>query len=57
MTVSGETLRFISTPDRGEIRRGTLGFVDGAPSPQTVGRVYGDLDVVHALNVCSTAGN
>jgi hypothetical protein len=35
MTVSGETLRLISTPDRVESRLGTLEFVEGVPSPAT----------------------
>ena len=32
MTVSSETLRSISTPERLETRIGTLELVDGAPS-------------------------
>jgi hypothetical protein len=51
MTVSADTLRSISTPDRVDSRLGTLEFVDGFPSPQTVDTVYDQLDFVHALNV------
>jgi hypothetical protein len=51
MTVSGDTLRSISTPDQLETRLGTLEFVDGVPSGETVETVYDHLDFVHALNV------
>ena len=51
MTVSSETLRSISTPERLETRLGTLEFVDGVPSGETVETVYDHLDFVHALNV------
>ena len=51
MTVSSETLRSISTPDRLETRLGTLEFVDGVPTRETVEKVYDHLDFVHALNV------
>lgn len=51
MSVSGETLQAISTPDRLESRLGPLDFVDGVPSAETTERVYDHLDFVHALNV------
>ena len=51
MTVSTETLRSISTPERLESRIGTLEFVDGVPSGETAERVYDHLDFVHGLNV------
>ena len=51
MTVSIETLRSISTPERLDSRLGTLEFVDGVPSGETVEKVYDHLDFVHALNV------
>ena len=50
MTVSGETLRSISAPERLDSRLGTLDFVDGCPSPATSGLVYDHLDFVHGLN-------
>jgi hypothetical protein len=51
MTVSGETLRSISTPERVDSRLGTLDFVDGFPSPGTSELVQDHLDFVQALNV------
>ena len=51
MTVSSETLRSISTPERLDSRLGTLEFVDGVPSGETAERVYDHLDFVHGLNV------
>ncbi len=51
MTVSTETLRSIATPEQLETRLGTLEFVDGVPSAETVETVYDHLDFVHALNV------
>ena len=51
MTVSSETVRSISAPDRLESRIGGLDFVDGFPSPATSELVYDHLDFVHALNV------
>jgi hypothetical protein len=44
-------LRSISTPDQLETRVGTLEFVDGVPSGETVETVYDHLDFAHALNV------
>ena len=51
MTVSNETLRSISTPEKVDSRLGTLEYVDGFPSPATSELVYDHLDFVHALNV------
>jgi hypothetical protein len=51
MTVSGETLDSISTPERVDSRLGTLDFVDGFPSAATSELVYDHLDFAHALNV------
>jgi hypothetical protein len=51
MTVSGETLRSISTAEHVESPLGTLDFVDGFPSPATSELVYAHLDFAHALNV------
>ena len=48
MTVSTETLRSISTPERLDSRLGTLEFVDGVPSGDTAELVYDHLDFVHA---------
>lgn len=51
MTVSSETLRSISTPDKLGSRLRTLDFVNGVPRSETVETVYDHLDFVHALNV------
>ena len=51
MTVSSETISSISTPEQLETRLGTLDFVDGVPSDQTVETLYDHLDYVQALNV------
>ena len=51
MTVSSETLRTISAPERLETRLGRLEFRDGVPSGVTVEIVYDHLDFVHGLNV------
>ena len=51
MTVSSETLRSISTPERLETRLGRLEFRDGVPSGVTVETLYDHLDFVHGLNV------
>ena len=40
VTVAGETLHAISTPDRVESRLGTLEFDDGAPSEETAALLY-----------------
>jgi hypothetical protein len=39
----------ILTPDRVETRIGTLDFVDGMPSAETLAKVYDHLDFVHAF--------
>jgi hypothetical protein len=44
MTVPGDTLESISTPDTVDTRIGTLNFSDGAPSAETVAKVYDQLD-------------
>jgi hypothetical protein len=51
MTVSGEALRSISTPERVDSRLGALDYVDGFPSRATSELVSDHLDYVHALNV------
>jgi hypothetical protein len=51
MTVSSETLRSISAPDKLESRLGTLEFISGVPRSETVQTVYDHLDFMHALNV------
>src|SRR5271167_181748 len=43
-----ETPAPIVTPDRVETRLGTLDFKDGAPSKETVEKVYDNLDFMHA---------
>jgi hypothetical protein len=49
MTVSSETLRSISTPDRVESRLGRLEFDDGAPSEATATLLYDHLDFVRGV--------
>src|SRR5271166_2862987 len=44
---SNDTPKSISTPDRVETRLGTLEFKDGAPSKDTVEKVYDNLDFMH----------
>src|SRR5262245_20570381 len=39
----------ISTPDKVETRLGTLDFKDGAPSAETVAKIYDNLDFTHAF--------
>src|SRR5208337_1131369 len=39
----------ITTPDRSETRLGTLDFKDGAPSKETVAKVYDNLDLMHGV--------
>ena len=51
MAVSSETLSSISMPAQLKTRLGTLEFVDGVPSTETVETVYDHLDFMHALNV------
>ena len=47
--ISSETLKSISTPDKVESRLGTLEFKDGAPSKETVEKVYDNLDLMHGV--------
>jgi hypothetical protein len=37
------------TPDKVETRIGTLEFKDGAPTPETMQKVYDHLDFTHAF--------
>jgi hypothetical protein len=37
------------TPDKVETRLGTLQFKDGAPSKETVEKIYDNLDFTHAF--------
>src|SRR5271166_6050832 len=46
---SSDTPKSISTPDRVETRLGTLEFKDGAPSKETVEKVYDNLDFMHGV--------
>jgi hypothetical protein len=46
--VSKQALDSISTPDKVESRIGTLEFKDGAPSKDTLAKVYDNLDFTHA---------
>jgi hypothetical protein len=39
----------ITTPDKVETRLGTLEFKDGAPSAETVSKIYDNLDFTHAF--------
>ncbi|HTF34037.1 MAG TPA: hypothetical protein VK714_10105 [Myxococcota bacterium] len=39
----------ITTPDKVETRLGTLEFKDGAPSKETVAKVYDNLDFMHGI--------
>ena len=39
----------ITTPDSVETRLGTLEYKDGAPSTETVAKVYDHLDLMHAV--------
>ena len=40
----------LGAPDRFETRLGTMDFVDGAPTPETVENVYDQFDLLHAVN-------
>ena len=44
-----EALKSISTPDKMESSLGTLEFKDGAPSKETVAKVYDYLDLMHGV--------
>ena len=48
-TVSSDTLRSISTPDTVETKLGTLGFDDGAPTPETAELLYDHLDYLRGV--------
>ena len=48
--VSQEVLDSISTPDEVETSIGTLKFLDGAPLPETVEKVYDYLDTTRAMD-------
>jgi len=48
--VSEQTMQSIETPDTIETRLGTLEFKDGAPSAETVEKVYDTLDFTRALD-------
>lgn len=50
MSVDQETRGSISTPDRVETRLGSLEFTDGAPSPQTLEKLYDHLGFLHGVN-------
>jgi hypothetical protein len=49
--ISRETLQSISVPDAMDTRIRTLEFDDGAPSDDTVEKVYDYLDFAHGVNV------
>ena len=48
--VSQETLNSISTPNTVKTSIGTLGFLDGAPLPQTAEKVYDFLDTMRGVD-------
>jgi hypothetical protein len=48
--VPDETLKSISTPDKVETGLGTLAFIDGAPTAETVQKVYDSLDYVRSVD-------
>jgi hypothetical protein len=48
--VSDQTLKSISTPDKVETGLGTLEFKDGAPTVETVQKVYDSLDYVRGVD-------
>jgi hypothetical protein len=47
----------ITTPDRVQTRIGPLEYRDGAPTPQTVERVYDNLDLMHGVETFLNAYN
>jgi len=49
MNVTTKIPSEITTPDRIETRLGTLEFRDGAPSKETVEKVYDNLDLMHGV--------
>jgi hypothetical protein len=44
----------ITTPDKVETRIGLLDFKDGAPSNETLDKIYNNIDFTHALARSST---
>src|SRR5262245_62124943 len=48
VAASAETPQSIITPDKVDSQIGTLNFKDGAPSTETVDKVYDNLDFTHA---------
>ena len=48
--VSKETLASIETPDQVKTSIGTLKFMDGAPLPETVQKVYDNLDRMRGVD-------
>jgi hypothetical protein len=42
--------RDLGAPDKVDTRLGTMTFVDGAPTPETVSNAYDQLDLLHAVN-------
>lgn len=48
--ISQATLDSLSTPDRVETRAGLLTFRDGAPSAETVAKIYDQIDFAHAYD-------
>jgi hypothetical protein len=48
--VSQEVMDSISTPNEVETSIGTLHFLDGAPLPDTVGKIYDYLDTARAMD-------
>ena len=49
-SLTDKQVRAISTPDRVETRIGALEFRGGAPSAETVAKVYDNLDFTHAFD-------
>jgi hypothetical protein len=47
-TFSAKVPSYITTPDTVQTRIGTLNFFDGLPDPETVQKVYDNLDFVEA---------
>ncbi|GAF48837.1 DUF1254 domain-containing protein [Rhodococcus wratislaviensis] len=51
MSVDRKTLESLSAPDHMHTRVNALAFTDGAPSRETVEKVYDHLDFLHGVNV------
>src|SRR5436190_1132597 len=49
MNIQVRTNSPITTPDKLQTRLGTLQFTDGAPSPDTVEKIYDNLDFMHGV--------